>query len=138
MRLPLLKNQRRNIIWHFCRINAGRAPAVGTESSLQMCPEATRLNSLFMQRAISERSKLSVCRNLFPQAVRQAVKVCQTALCAGVKEREAGRSQKASCAPMHFNSPRPRSKNCIFATSDRDKKQRASPFSIYFARCSPY
>ena len=68
-----IQNQRRNIIWHFCRINAGRAPADGAESSLQMCPEATRLNSLFTQRAASERSKLSVCRYLFPKSVRQAV-----------------------------------------------------------------
>ena len=57
------------------------------------------------------------------------------ALCAGIKQREAGLCQKASCAPMRFNNPRS-GKSSSFATNAR-LKSRVHPKYIEVP-CSPY
>ena len=121
LRLPQLKNQRRNIIWHFCRINVGRAPADGAESSLQMCPEATRLTVyLRNERRVSEVNCL--LSQPFPKSSTAGGKSLPSAPCAGIKQR----SRKVSCAPMRFNRPRPGSKSRTFCNLCLAKNQRAS------------
>lgn len=62
----------------------------------------------------------------FPKSSTAGGKSLLSAPCAGIKQREAGRSRKASCAPMRFNSPRPGSKSYTFCNLCLAKNQRAS------------
>ena len=125
LRLPLLIKSKAQ--HNLALLQDKRRPCASRRRGEQPAnvPGSDTINSLFTQRAASERSKLSVVATFFQSSTAGGISL-PTALCAGIKQREAGRSRKVSCAPMRFNRPRPGSKSRTFCNLCLAKNQRAS------------